>query len=77
MILPPIVTLPTTSKLPVINVLFCKLIVSLAAVTIMSPVIESILLLYILILPVVISVGVIIVVLVPSVKVTPSDVVMF
>ena len=70
------VTLPVTSRLPVINVLFCKLITPFAAVTFTTPVTLSIVLPLILILPVSISPGSIVVVYVPSVNVTPSTEVM-
>jgi hypothetical protein len=36
--LPPIVKLPVTSKLPVTKVLFCKLVIPLAATTFRGPV---------------------------------------
>ena len=66
---------PVTLKLPVIYVLFCKLIWPLAAVTFISPVTLCIVLPLILILPVSISPGNILVVCTPSVNVTAVAVV--
>ena len=75
--LPPSVISPVTSKSPVINVLFCKLIAPLAEVIFKLPVILSTVFPLTRILPVSIFVGVIVVVFTPLVNVAPDELAIF